>query len=514
MERKIFFVVLLLSILIFSSFPVYSIWANEGKFVLNIRLFDSETGLEYNSPPNNLLIFSQIFAIAPPNESKVLDEIYKGEVLGRSIILTTSGKLGEIARKWLDFEKIKGPIDDGVEVGLQVNLWLINTTNGAILQRFSYYYTYSPSLILQGRSYVYDAKIMFSKSVIVENVVKKMQSAGALESGEEKITYLITCPYVYPYWVVTYVFVPENNTSVYGNNIRQYGGTYYVKTPILTIYNQYTASGVIGASINIALNKQTWLYVSVGIGFEIEKKLKNGDVTGGLSRSIFLAGQSKKEYYGFGRVINIGPEQWGYIWIWARPVSIFYREALYEACSMQFLGYTGYEKIDSFIQDTIKNYMGSNMWLLEGGYSLSQPPDYYFNWLMNSNLNYEKYIGALQSEQAYPLSYIIRTFVDTCQADFELSISIGLLLAAVLTAISGGAAAPFAALLAMISISISWGGSASVYLDGVIQNFGPIIEFEYMRFSNLQYKQDPLWWCLWCSTCYYEVPVALYFRSV
>lgn len=102
-------------------------------------------------------------------------------------------------------------------------------------------------------------------------------------------------------------------------------------------------------------------------------------------------------------------------------------------------------------------------------------------------------------------------WIDVCNADFEVSIGVALAVATI-AAMKGAAIAWMAATLAMIDASVGWGESVTLYVDGVLQNKGPANELVYMRISRLKYKVDPLRWCFWCSPCYYDVPVAMFFR--
>jgi len=57
-------------------------------------------------------------------------------------------------------------------------------------------------------------------------------------------------------------------------------------------------------------------------------------------------------------------------------------------------------------------------------------------------------------------------------------------------------------------------GESDDSVAGVIKNEGDMhYETLYMRLSKVQYRRDPPWYCLWCSPCYYRVPVSMYFIS-
>ncbi|HLI46260.1 MAG TPA: hypothetical protein VKU94_03620 [Geobacterales bacterium] len=515
MDKRILSLIIIAVLII--SFPITLniSFAKEGMITFQISLFDNQSFTEYSgfSIPPSLLLYGQVFAINPPSDKNTLEEIFRGEIKGGMLILTSSGKLGKISQEWIEFQKSRNTLDERSEFGLQLNVWIISRINHQVLQRISYYYTYSPVDFLQGKSYSYNVRAVvfgLNKIADINYDNKRFNEASATENS--KIKKDAICPGPYSVWEISYVLKPENYTSAYGNDITFTNGAYYIKLPVLTIYNDAYASGMMGGAISIDIVKQTWFYVTTGMGFEIEKKLKSGDISGGFSGSLFLGGQSFKEYVSFFRqVYNIGAYQWAYIWIWARPIIIFYKEVLYDSCTGQRLGYSGYEKIDSFIQDVIKYSIGQNQWVISGDSSYNKPPAYFFDWISNPSYSSEKYLFALNPNEGRSLGSIIYGLVDTCETDFELPIAVGASLAAVAITTGFGWLAPF---IAMISVSISWGESASVFIGGGIQNSGPYIEYEYIRISNLQFKKNPPWWCFWCGTCYYDIPVSFYFRSL
>ena len=470
-----------------------------GAIVFHLELYDERgrpiTILGALSKPVELEVFAQVYAITPPDDPDVLREVYKGRVRGLTLRLEARGVLRDVAEGWVRFEERRGPVSRDSETAVQLNLWIVNRTSGEVVQRVSYYYTYSPKGMLEGEERTYKVKIA---------VPKKAKEADIRVAGG--------CPGYFE-WRPVYMITPTTYTQVDGppevyNHLLWRDGTLYIRTPLLTIYNAFSSSSPITATIMYKSDKYTWFYVAIGIDFEVEKKLKNGDVTGGLSGKVYLGGKSLDMKVRFGETLeSVQPWEEAYIWIWARPVYVFYHEYHHVDC----LGHetrTGRDKVDFFVQDVVKTYDSQlKAYYIEGGVRRERLPSFIREWIFNSTLTEYVYTYTLGPNQARLLDDFLEVYVDTCQADFEVPI------APVLAAAVRRVAAHLAPLSVMIGPSISWGESETRYVDGVIINRGQYYEYLYMRQSKLPYRKDPPWRCLWCDTCYYKVPVSLCIES-
>jgi hypothetical protein len=476
-----------------------------GAVVFHLELYDERgrpiTILGALSKPAELEVFAQVYAVTPPDDPDVLKEVYKGRVRGVTLRLEARGALRDVAEGWVRFEERRGPVSRDSETAVQLNLWIVNRTSGEVVQRVSYYYTYSPKGILEGEERVYRVKIA---------VPKEAKGASGSES-EPSIRVAGGCS-GYFYWKPVYMITPDTYVQVDGppevyDHLLRRDGTWYIRTPLLTIYNVYSSSNSISASIMHGSYRHTWFYAAIGIGFEVEKKLKRGDVTGGLSGNVYLGGKSLDMRVSFTRIVsNVQPWEEAYIWIWARPVYVFYHE-YYVDC----IGYetrTGRDKVDFFVQDVVKTYNSRlKIYIIEGGDRRERLPSFIREWIFNDTLTEYVYMYTLGPNQARLLGDFLEVYVDTCSADFE--VPIGPVLAAAVQRV----APHLAPLSVMITPSISWGESETRYIDGGIQNDGQYHECLYIRQSKLSYRNDPPWWCLWCDTCYYKIPVSLYIES-
>jgi hypothetical protein len=468
-----------------------------GAIVFHLELYNERgrpiTILGALSKPVELEVFAQVYAITPPDDPGVLREVYKGRVRGLTLRLEARGVLRDVAEGWVRFEERRGPVSRDSETAVQLNLWIVNRTSGEVVQRVSYYYTYSPKGVLEGEERAYRVKIA---------VPKKAKGAD--------IRVADGCPGYFE-WRPVYMITPTTYIQVDGppevyDHLLWRDGTWYIRTPLLTIYNPLSSLNSISAFI--ISDEYTWFYAAIGIGFEVERKLKNGDVTGGLSGKVYLGGRSLNMRVSFADILsNVQPWEEAYIWIWARPVYVFYHEYHHVDC----LGHetrTGRDKVEFFIQDVVKTYDSQlKVYYIEGGVRREHLPSFIREWIFNDTLTEYVYMYTLGPNQARLLGDFLEMYVDTCSADFEVPI------APVLAAAVRRVAAHLAPLSVMIGPSISWGESETRYVSGGIQNNGQYHELLYIRQSKLPYRKDPPWWCLWCDTCYYKVPVSLYIES-
>jgi len=477
-----------------------------GAIVFHLELYDERgrliTRLGALSKPAELDVFAQVYAITPPDDPDVLREVHKGKVRGLTLRLEARGALRDIAEGWVRFEEKRGPVTRDSGTAVQLNLWIINKTSGEIVQRVSYYYTYSPKGILEGEERAYKVKIAVPK-----------KAKGASESEiKDSVRVTFVCP-GYFYWKPVYTITPDTYVQAGGppevyDHLLWRDGTLYIRTPLLTIYNTHSPSPTL-ASIWYGSEKYTWFYVAIGIGFEVEKKLRNGDITGGLSGKVYLGGRSRDMRVSFAEILG-SVQSWeeAYAWIWTRPVFILYHE-YYVDCSGGETR-TGHDKVDFFVQDVAKTYDSQlKEYYIEGGERRERLPSFIRDWIFNGTLTEYVSTYTLRPDGAILLGDFLEVYVDTCQADFK--VPIGPVLAAAVRRV----AAHLVPLAVMItpSISTSWSESETGYVGGGIQNNGQHYEYLYIRQSKLPYRKDPPWWCLWCNPCYYKVPVSLYIES-
>lgn len=440
-------------------------------------------------------VYLQVHLIAPPIKGMPPSiEVFRGKVQKSLTIGLNNKKFKKVVEEWVKLEEKRRGTAEYLEVGLKVDIWIIKS--GKVIGRFTKYYKYNPYKILKGEQITID--------IIIPNQIGSQKEGAQPYELPNPIDYI---------WIREWYLGPENASSYleliyYG----QYGPE--IKVPVLIINNELQNSGVVGGSISLAMEKKTEFRVSIGYGFEIEKKVKEGDISGGLSGKIYQAGTSWSNQVSFYENTGyIYPNTAGYIYIVARPISEFWRE--YECDIVGNCVLTGNEKIEHYIQD---------VWIIgntiQGGYEEGLPPQEVMDWILNDTLTYEQKIqisgtptsdGDLDVDETIAFTQIF-DWLDTCNADFEVGIPIGSLLAAAAT-FTGH---PYlAAVLSGISTTLSYGESYTIFVMGGLKNFGAeagggidIYEELYLRMSQFQYKHQ-----VWFTTCYYNVPVAIYIRS-
>ena len=450
-------------------------------------------------PPSGIAVIAQVHAIAPPNSSSVVEEVFWGELRGPTLRLDSRGPLGDVARGWVAFEKARGSLQKESEVGLELSVWLVDESSGAVLASMSGYYTYSPKGLLEGETREYRVKV---------RVGQGQANAGVRDIG----VYQPGCFSAYV-WRLKYEVTPEDALGAYGGDYRYHNGAYYIKLPILALYNKYLYSGLVDSAIGLDTEYKTWFYVSLGISTGVEAKLKSGDVTGGLDSKVKLAGRSREiRATGFWDPNELNPNEKVYVWIWARPVMLFYNEYYIVNCPGYYKEeYTGRDKVEFLVQDVITSYLGSidgrDIYLIEGGESASIP-QYIEEWVFNNTLSDYKPLLTLDPNVGVTFKALIETSIDVCRADFE--ISLGAALAPAVASIN--ALRHFTPLSVMMGPSLSWGESEERFVSGGIRNEGPqFSESLYVRVSKLRYVKEPFW--PWQDPCYYRIPVSMYIES-
>ncbi len=495
-------ILVLLVVVVILSITAISLFSREkSSVVIEYRFYDASGELISDflgrpRLPGDYRVFVQIYAMAPPGSSKRLVEVYKGVLGGARFVLSIiedNSVFADIVRGWISFKSAQGAkFTEESRVGLQVNIWVVDVETGSVIERYTEYIDYSPLRISRGgveRSTI-DIKLP---------PVQPMTSSKML--GAQISPAQIGCISWYE-WRVNFTLAPENYTSIYGSDIRYYDGAYYVKMPILVISNeQRYFSGELQGSIGVTLEDKTLFYASVGIGTGIASKLKSGDVTGGLSKKVGLSGVSRSDYfYNFWDPDSISGGEEGYVWIWARPVFVYYNEYYIVVCTGYYEeSYTGKDKVDFYVEDIIVETNN----VISGGVEYSVLPSYIRQWLFDDSLSRSEFIVVLEPGTGIPFNVLIPDYIDTCGANFEVSLSGAILASA---AQASPVSSLFAPLVALIEVSVSLSDSTSIFVIGGVENEGPYVEYLYMRFSKIQYKKSGLF-----RDCYYDVPVAMMF---
>jgi len=311
---------------------------------------------------------------------------------------------------------------------------------------------------------------------------------------------------------------PENLTTTLPQDFFSYteNGVLVMKTPILIVYNRYTYSAGIVAAITVGYRGGTVDFkLTYGFG-KIYEKISEGlapDATVTIGDTTLKGG-----IHTFSTNVYVGPEEWGWIYIWGRPVTEFLK--LYTCYWVpEASTYTCY-----YDKDEIRTYI-AYVWLtssgINGGAMRTKPPDSIMNNLFSGTTM--QFVKTLQppspSLDCIQLENILRS-TDTCGADVEIGIPVGAIAAAIGCTIlaeplgitcTSATATILAAFLSGLGVDINVEGS-SMFIYGSICNQGAhgsntynVPENVYIALSNIQYVAQ--------GSCTYRIPIGIYVRS-
>ena len=299
-------------------------------------------------------------------------------------------------------------------------------------------------------------------------------------------------------------------------------GVTYMKVPVVVAVNDFPLmSATVSVGITTTLSNPAFgVYPTYAIGPNVAKAIKNPNYSEFPSVTIWKGDGLVwgGEQFGFHRVLILHPRDetnTSWIWISARPYIEIYSVYLVTDSGIDAIG----ENSDTYLRDDVTFAIsdillnGSN---IDSGSAFGMPHEI-INYYFFAGTN-ETYITRLSPGDSMMFENIFQTF-DKCGADFEVGIPVGAIVAAA-ASLMAPISAPVAAGLSGFSVTLSAVG-ASIYIKGGIENHGDVPgvpgdynvnENVYVRISKYRYKVDPPWWCPWCSPCYYDVPVGIYFR--
>ncbi|MCD6278467.1 MAG: hypothetical protein J7J11_02180 [Desulfurococcales archaeon] len=247
---------LVLAIIVASALQSSGLILREGSVVINVVFHGRDGGvvadfLGVPTVPPGTVVYAQVLAVAPPQLGVPEVELFVGELYDNTLRIPAEGLFLKIIKYWVeDVESsLKGlsgrareTILNSFGAGLQVNLWVVNVTNHAVLQKVSKYITYNPVKVLAGETIKHTLNILLTNQAPQYVPFKNLKTcgsptcvAGNVSNREVKVIKpedTIGCAIRFR-WEPQYYIAPENNTAVFGNDIKYYNGEYYVKMSIL-----------------------------------------------------------------------------------------------------------------------------------------------------------------------------------------------------------------------------------------------------------------------------------------
>jgi len=229
---------------------------------------------------------------------------------GELFISASDKKFREILDSWCRAH----PEDERYETFLEICVWI--KLGNKICAYPSLIINYNPIRVL--------------KSVVSQNIILNVRSetlGGARPQWEME---LIT-PMTAPAWIY------DPNVSWFSNAP--------VEVPVLIIYNDRPASGVIQAYMSILNYLKSGFKVSVGYGLNIKDKLLSGIMP---EVSFQVGSFTFSGKYMFENITFIPPNEKRYFWIRAKVIHAHFREVIYVGGQAYP---SGREKIEDYIYD-------------------------------------------------------------------------------------------------------------------------------------------------------------------
>ena len=416
----------------------------------------------------------QVEAILPtgPNYTET---IFLGFLNDSKLFLDAENpKFKKVLEAWVNLYELE-ELKENLKTSLIVSVWIFNETG---------VYRPVPDIVIEYKP------IEALKGLVVKTVTIDSKT---LEKIDESISSRVKNG-----WGGTVIYVWGKDPDL------SWEPTNYIQVPLLIVKNDASYSASIIWSIIIEATYETWFKITLSYGFKIEDKAKNQEYDT-IDLKVYSTGTSIGDSkWSFYQNNCTEPEEAKWVYIEAIPVHLHYKEykCVYWHGHLISKTTTGNEKMEDKIVNV--HLSGVN---IEGGTKNGLPEciDEFYDGTTEEN----PYIpdtslsdGKLDVGESIAFSEIFN-YYDVYENDFEIGIPVGSL------------AAQFAGLPSFIEpvvkglcISLSWGETATRYVNGGLQNHGDypagydIWERIYVRVSKYQYTY---------GNYEFKVPAGIYF---
>lgn len=407
---------------------------------LQIELVDDK-GRPLTKISKNVEVQVQIDALVPTGE--VYRTIFLGSLEKPSRLkFWDSGNTVKIP---LSDEKLHSVLDEwkndypkGIHSSLMISIWVLDHENGKLYRGFTVV-NYNTAEISKG-----------IKKTVKVNIHRLPPSPLKASTKSGDVTPLGSNRQFY-YWKTDWSLSwrPDN----------------YIEVPVLIVDNKYSASGVVTASVNIESEYYTRFGLTVAYGYKIsEKSTPSFDIYGNNLYTI------NDKFY-FYKDLILGPNEKGYIYIYAKPYHLHQKE-YYCTASIYNCDPTGEERIQEGVNDIKTNWDNE----IVGGSRNGLPDPKIMNWIYRgTDLKYADTLGVDGSKS---LRNLVSNVIGSCSVNFGIGIPIG----AIAVALSGGAVPPWAAGL---SAGIHYTYSSSTNIYGGVTNHGEWHDVGYNISENI-----------------------------
>ena len=282
--------------------------------------------------------------------------------------------------------------------------------------------------------------------------------------------------------------------------------TYYsslTDIPILIITNPCSYSGVVGWTVTMTATYETTFRMTFSYGTNIIAQAPNVNLV------TYSVGWSISEKYTFIRSDNTLPQKSQ--WVYIRGKFAHVHEKKYWVCRVAGQIVKSEPTDDERIKEYIYSLQLDGNHIV-GGYKDGLPSQNIMDWFYDGTEEEHLYIqgtslsdGDLNVGEIIYFEDIINCY-DQYNEDFEIGIPVGALVAAL-----AGFSAPYSTLLSPLMISMGWGQSYTIDLNGILENKGRylghgynIFEAIYIRVSKYRYTSE--------SGYTFKVPAGIYFK--
>jgi len=502
-------------------------------FVITLSVFSKDGRLLFGpgvtSSGRELYFCVQVIAIKPPQAKGSPFKTIYYRCSSSPVVEVPRSRILDIAKGWVEDYRKRGVDPSTFYTSVSISAWVVekvNETTFRILAHDIEYVPYSPYRILRGEIVRKDFRLVVDpqhvKTIKIVRSIKGGLTVGLGSSNarlkimdeDEGVPKDISQCWSSPHGFVCILYDlkwwvgPENMSSVLPRDYFRPKGDrkyYFMKTPILIVYNSLRDSGNLVVSISIDVrSERVVVYASIGIGDDVISEIRKGhwpELTiklGGISW-----GGETYRYYAGGYV---RPESWWWAYIWARPIFAYYKQYI---CHSLGCEETKTDRFDALIIDAmIVRRFGD--YYIDGYSEYGKPHEKILEYLFKGAKL--RYYGCLGSHEAISLRSLIK-YYNKCGVDFEVGIPVGAILGAIIGEAIGGpyGATIGAAIGSVFSASLSVQGS-EMTVNGGIDNKGPYGELIYVALSNLTYVKKE-WWFFWVKECKYNVPLGIFIEA-
>jgi len=385
----------------------------------------------------------QVSIINPVNGT--LETVFSGYLEGPELFLSSEEPpLNGLLKAWVDL--------CGKDVGtsLIVDIWAF-LENGTVLE-------VRPSLFVFFRPY--DA---LSGSVVREVTVNTSKALRVSADQGCRCSYSRS-PMDGPWSYCGYEWWNVDDYCFYSD---------YMEVPIFMVVNPSSYAGVIDWYVRIEYDYETWFYVTEAYGTdildyvpEVELEIYGGKDTG--------VSYSTTSVFTVDHYTDPGYSHW--VYLVARIAHLHQRK--YFVCRQlgtdEILYYeaTDDERMLEYVFDVKRRRdPETGIYWFVGGFKEGLPPEEIMEWFYNGTE--KEYVKTLDVGEALCDKEVINNY-DVYEVDFEVGIPVGAIIAAIITALAGATETygMYAIAAAPLVVSLSWGESASIYLDFALENDG------------------------------------------